>query len=508
MPSSAPNSRSGRDSWEVVMFKVMKFGGSIMSSSEDIERVCGIIGSTGERRIVVLSALEGITNLLESMAAPENLNKGSIKRLVRRVRDFHLNMIENCISSPKNLSGTRSVIEGLTQGLKGTLLGLKGAESIPPNIRDRVLTYGERMSIHILSSALRERGIRSLPLTSEEIGLRAKGFFLNGTVDLEASRKAVNDVLKPLLDEGIIPIVTGFYGSDHEGESICFGRNGSDYTSAVIANLAGADLVEIWKDVPGFMSADPRIIEGARMIRDLTYEEASELSFYGALIIHPRTVEPLTGKGIPLVIRNIFDPGQYTMVGGENPLNRGNVRSVTFTRNIGIIKLKGPCIGSRMSILKDIAGLIEISGIRVRSVTSNNGCIMIIMDREDLEPLKKRIESADIPEIESIEKCNGLSLVGIVGEGIFENRNSTSDILRIISEKGIDIRIISSGLSDSAYYFIVREEDLARAVSTVHNDHILKLVEEIQKVHEQRIRKEISGADTPINTNDRIKILH
>jgi aspartate kinase len=486
----------------------MKFGGSIMSSPEDIERVCGIIGSTGDRRIVVLSALNGITNLLEAMVAPENLNKGSIKRLVRRVRDFHLEMIERCITSPKNRSGTISKIEGLNQGLKGILLGLKGVENVPPNIRDRVLTYGERMSIHILSSVLKERGIRSLPLTSEEIGLRAKGFFLNGTVDIQASGKVVKDVLEPILEEGIIPVVTGFYGCDRDGESICFGRNGSDYSAAVLANLTGADLVEIWKDVPGFMSADPSIIEGARMISDLTYDEASELSFYGALIIHPRTVEPLRGKGIPLVIRNIFDPGQYTMVGGENPMNIGNVRSVTFTRNIGIIKLKGPCIGSRMSILKDIAGLIEISGIRVRSVTSNNGCIMIIMDREDLDPLKKRIESADISEIETVDVCNGLSLVGIVGEGIFENRSSTSDILKIISEKGIDIRIISSGLSDSAYYFIVREEDLSRAVSIVHNDHILKLVEEIQKGHEERIKKDISKAEYPLPTHDRIKILH
>jgi aspartate kinase len=273
------------------------------------------------------------------------------------------------------------------------------------------------------------------------------------------------------------------------GSPVCFGRSGSDYTAAVIANIMRAERVEIWRDVPGIMSADPRLIRNATRIESLTYDEAAELAFFGALILHPRTVDPLREKNIPLMICDITDPNAHTLVSGDPKISEGSVRSVSFTRDIGVVKLKGPWLGSDAGLFVEVLVHIREDGLNLRSVISGQSCIMMIMDRKDLEICCDTLNSANIPGIEEIECIGDHSLIGIVGEGIFEEHGVASRVLQTVARKGIDLTMIAAGPSDVAYYFIVRENDLDEAVSTIHDDLIMEIVRKTQMEHERRIQE-------------------
>ncbi len=470
----------------------MKFGGSTLRSPKDVNRVCSMIGSTEGSKMIVVSAMNGITDLLDSIFSKGGPKKKNSEGILVRIEKFHMKMIKDLVKNQDIRRDTISSIQGIMRDLREELTSIPDMKQVQPEIKDGILVFGERISIQILTAALNDRGIKAIALTSEDIGLKALGCSLSGYADIETSRRDLSKKISPFLRKNIIPVITGFYGSGPDGKPLCFGRNGSDYSSAVIANLSGADGVEIWKDVPGFMSADPSIIKSARMIEYMTYDEAAELAFFGALIIHPRTIDPLREKKIPMMIRNVLDPRQCTIIMDATPLRKGGVRSISFTRNIGILKLKGTSIGSKMKVLRDVADILERSRTKIRSLTTTNGCIMIIMERSDLDLCEDLIRSSSIKEIGSIEAMNDFSMIGIVGEGLFDKHDMISNILHTVSKKGINIEIVSTGLSKVAYYFIVKETDLAAAIGAVHDDHIIKVVEQIQIEHEKRISKDIS----------------
>jgi len=407
-----------------------------------------------------------------------------------------LDLMIGCITDPSIRLAVTSTIKERISELERVLLDCKEIQKTGDHLKDHVLSYGERLAVPILEGALNDRGVEAKGFTSEDIGLISDGTPGKATADLNASKKNVMRVLEPMIVNDIIPIITGFYGCGRDGKTTCFGRNGSDYTTAVIASLMLADQVEIWKDVPGFMSADPGLIKSAKRIESLSYDEASELAYFGALIIHPRTVDPLVDAGIPLVIRDFSDPEQFTMVEKGIESGRGEVRSVSFTRNVGILKVKGPCVGCKPGILAEIALMVDRSCTNIRSVITSQSCIMIILDRDDLHRCNEMLRSQKMNSIEEIESISDLSLIGVVGEGIFERHGIASKVLQTVASKGINIEMISAGPSNVAYYFLVKEDDLSAAVN---DDYIMEIVRRSQIEHEKRVEKmrSLKGSNEP-----------
>lgn len=470
----------------MVRVRVMKFGGSILSTPKFVGRVIEIILKEEKGPIVILSAMNGITDKLESILAQNDLEV--IDGLFRDIETFHLDLMDRLIKNGNIHLEAEDEINHIIEWSRREFLE-KRENGISDKFRDRFMVLGERISVMLMSAVLEDRGCDPVAISSEDLGLISFGCPGNGSVAIEEARSQVRKKLKGVLKEGKIPLITGYYGTSYSGDIICFGRNGSDYSSAVIASIMKVKELEIWKDVPGFMSADPRLIKDARRIDHLTYDEAAELSYYGALIIHPKTVEPLRESGIPLVIRNIHDKKDSTNVRNDTPAKKGEMRSITFSRKIGILKIWGDDIGNRIYAIKKMMEAIEHSHIKIRSMNTTMRSLTLVLERKDLERCQQLISGTGLECIDKIEPISDLSLVGIVGEGISERAEMTSKVLKTLVTNNIDIEMIMAGPSEVSYFFIVKEEDLSSAVNAVHDDHILRVVEDIQMKHQQRLSR-------------------
>jgi aspartate kinase len=335
--------------------------------------------------------------------------------------------------------------------------------------RDHILSLGERMSVTILCGCLQSMGVKASGVETDSIGMVAYGEWGNGTVHLCKTEKSLRNYFQPLFAGSVLPVVTGFFGQTEEGEPITFGRGGTDYSAAVIASALDAERLEIWKDVDGFLSGAPDIIRDCRLLTSLSYDEAAELSYFGAKILHPRTVEPLFKKSIPVVIRNTFYPkGVGTWIGPDSYVREGVVKSVTFDRNVAMIRVHGADVGYTVGLLASLVSHLSEAGINIRSVMTAQTCINILLDRGSLLEGYDHLQSIHQNGIDGIEPVENIGLVAIVGEGLSTARDSLSRAITALTQSGNHIEMIVSGASRVAAYFIVREDQLENAVQAVH----------------------------------------
>ena len=282
------------------MITVMKFGGTSVGSAEALNRVANIIANKDGEKVVVVSAMSGITNFLVSIVDNPLTD---LENVLEQFEEKHLATAAQLFDG-ETMEEFRKEFDARMAGLRAAV----AADRDDPFYGDAVVSQGERFSSLILAYVLRSMGHKSVALTSEDAGIVAVGQPMSGSADLLNTATGMTMKVKPLLSMGVIPIITGFYGVNSQKKPLTFGRGGSDYSAAVVANAMDADLLEIWTDVDGFMSADPRIVEGAVKIDEMNFGEAAELAYFGAKVLHPRTIEPVRLKHIPLKVKNSFKP--------------------------------------------------------------------------------------------------------------------------------------------------------------------------------------------------------
>jgi aspartate kinase len=298
----------------------------------------------------------------------------------------------------------------------------------------------------------------------------AYGEFGNGSADLQKTRKALPDSFDPIFRSGTIPIVTGFFGRNEEGQPLTFGRGGSDYAAAVLADALSAERLEIWKDVDGFLSGSPEIVENGRLLHSLSYDEAAELAYFGAKILHPRSVEPLLDKNIPIVIRNTFKPGDVgTWIGTDRYRSKELIKSVTFDRNVALLRIHGADVGYAVGLLSALVSKLSGEGINIRSVMTAQTCINILLDKGDLDKAHRLIVPLHPEGVDSIEGRDNIGLVAVVGEGLSDSETSLAQVMTALNEAGTHVEMVISGASKVAAYFIVKADRLEGAVRTVHD---------------------------------------
>ena len=295
---------------------VMKFGGSCLSSREDIKKTVEIIKSEEikeevkdeGRPVIVLSAFKGVTDKL--IAESKNALAGSFK--TDEIIKLHLDLTEGL--SPKTKTAAQKRICELQSELENTLLGVSYLKELSPKTLDKVMSFGERMAVHVISAHLIEEGFESHTLSDSEAGIITDSTYGNATIIDAASRP----LMKKKLQAGdSIPVVTGFIGRDEEGFITTLGRGGSDYTASYIASVLGCDAI-LWKDVAGLMTADPKIVKGARIIEKINYLDALELAHYGSKVIFEKAILPAMKSGITLRIRDFLDTNREgTSIGSE-----------------------------------------------------------------------------------------------------------------------------------------------------------------------------------------------
>ncbi len=457
---------------------VVKFGGSNLRRPQDIDRIVAVVKSYERPLVLVVSAFYGITNALIACVKAAKEGAGTAAALAQSqnytlgLRKLKTEILEANISDP----GQRARIE-LALGQRLDLLdryltGIHCIGDVPTFVNDAILSYGERLSSLLLTEVLLSRGVNAREALPEDIGLITDGVFGNAACDFAASTAAVS---KALEGEGVI-VVPGFYGVDSDGKATLFGRGGSDYSAASIACCIAAESLDVWKDVDGFLSADPGTVSAPRSIAQLNYLEAAELSYFGAKILHPRTVEPLFDRDIPIRILNITRPERglqpYTIINAQRQVTHDVVKSVTSTEDVAILKLHGPGVGFKPGILARVTNTLDQHGINIKSVLTAQTAINLLVARDQLEAAWKALAEHHLAGVVEVSRNDAVAIVAVVGDGVLDASDVGSAIAsRALSAAlagGVRVCLAAAGASEVAAYMLVHRDDRKLALQLVH----------------------------------------
>ncbi len=414
---------------------VQKFGGGILATRGDVQRAARIVADT-QPAAVVVSALRGVTDQLVGLlqkAANKQEFLGDLLVLQQR----HAEM-----------SRSRQVQE-VFEELEKILTGVSRIGEYSDKLYAYVLSRGEYLSALILSE---KTGYAFWPA---ENGIATKGNYLNGRCDFSLSSAP------PLYS-----VVPGFYGINEKKEVCLFGRGGTDYSAAVIARLLNADRLEFWKNVDGFMSADPKVEPRAKLVGELSLEEASELSRFGAKILHPSAIEPLLGTRIVAEVKNVERPEKRgTVIANGKTTN--HVAAITGRKGVAVVSVSGDEMVEAFGIASKILGRVADAGIAVDVIATAQANISFSVDEADVN---KAVNALSDLEQFQVSKKSNLALVGIVGSGVKSSPAFAAKVFSSLAEAGISVEMISQGASEIDLSLVVREENYERAVQSIHGE--------------------------------------
>ncbi|HQI44990.1 MAG TPA: aspartate kinase, partial [Bacteroidales bacterium] len=347
---------------------VVKFGGSNLKEAADISKLLQVIKYYNRPLAIVVSAFYGITNELYDIMNSSKNDEKNIEAFTVFLADMKEKIISQYIKDEKNKAEVLLQLDIRLKELKRQLLGINYLGEIPEFIEDAVLSFGEKLSALIIAAIVRNEGFECEEVLPENLHLITDGEYGNATVDFESSLEFVRD----RLSEDKIFIIPGFYGVSKEGRKTIFGRGGSDYSAAAIASCVDAEFLDVWKDVDGFQTADPKLVENPLTISHLNYGEAAELAYFGAKILHPRTVEPLLNKNIPIRIFNINKTDAkltpLTIIERQENIRDEVIKSVTYSDDFCVIRLSGPGVGIKHGLVHKITSQLEEERINIKLI--------------------------------------------------------------------------------------------------------------------------------------------
>lgn len=438
-----------------------------MKSPADIERSARVAASYQEPIVVVVSAFSGVTDTLIRGIEESLRSEKAPEILCSELEKLHETALGLHINSETEIASVREVLKQRLEQLKKLLTGIHYIGAVPDFTQDQILSSGERLSAPIVAAVLRKVGLPAREILPETMGLMTDGCFGNAAADLAVCA----DRLPSMLSPEITPVIPGFYGITREGKLAIFGRGGSDYTAAVIARSIQAASLDLWKDVDGFLSGDPRIIHNSRTISYVSYDEAAELSYFGAKVLHPRTVEPLEQDRIPIRVMNVekFEGTirPYTIVGPVKD-ERVTLKSVAATEDMGIVRLEGPGVGSRRGILARATTGLDAAGINISSVITSQTSINLLFRKRDLSRALAVLRSESVPTVVAVESLEDIAIIAAVGEGLRHRPGLAAGVFGALAEAGVNVLLTQAGASPVAMYVIIRKEDKSKALQAIH----------------------------------------
>jgi len=459
--------------------KVLKFGGGCFKNSSSILKAAAVIQAEVNPPVVVVSAFFGVTDLiLQGIQQAENSEK-NIPFLLDSLYTYHLQLVTETIPDKNQREKISRTVSTRIKKLERLLLGIAYTQEIIPTLKARMLSYGERLSAVVLAGIINAQGNKAVALEADRIGLITDASWENATIQAKETNDNLRRNVIPMIRQGIIAIVTGYFGCSSDGRITTFGRNGTDYSAAVVAQGIQADQLEIWKDVNGFMSADPQLVPQACRIKELSYYEAAELSYFGAGILHPRTVEPLLDGSIDLCIKNLSRPKNCgTRLKKTGYQSREVIKSVTCNRNICRLKILGPGVGNKPGVIARIGTALAAEAVNIISIITSQTCINLLVDRKDSEKSYAALRSLKGGIINHIAKDNSMALVAVVGNGLQQKKGIAARVFSTVAAEKINIEMISSGASEVASYFVVEEAKVKKSVQAIHTEFFKENINE------------------------------
>ncbi len=449
---------------------VVKFGGSNLKQKEDITRLVSAVSYYRQPIVIVVSALYGVTDMLVYTLSRVTTCEEVIEEIKQKLLDSHRQILNLYIENQTFRQEVSAKIDIRVAELVKYLRGLHCLGEVPNFAYDRVLSYGERLSSLVISAILIYNKMPCRELLPEDLGLYTNGEYGNATVDFMTSEAEV----KANLACAEIAVIPGFYGLSRDGKVTLLGRGGTDYTAAAVARCIDAASVDLWKDVPGFMTADPKLVPNPEVIGRLTYNEAAELSYFGARIAHPRTFEPVEEKKIPVRLFNIMnfteDLTPVTIISENGVIKKDIVKSVTYSDDFAILKLHGVGVGIKPGVMAAVTSGLADAGINIKSIITSQTCINILLSHLDLNKGLNVVQHLPLLVVDHITPINDIALIAVVGEGILEAPGIAARLLSAISVHHINVSTISAGASNVAIYFIINRKDRTLAIQSIHNE--------------------------------------
>jgi len=447
----------------------MKFGGTSVGTAERLERMAGLVASHRDGpQVVVVSAMGGTTDQL--LAAARMASDGHLleaRGLVAALEASHL----EAIGDPTVVEPTRALFDEL----RSLLQGLSLVREQTPRTRALVASFGERLSAPIAASWLRAAGLSAVPVDSRRM-VRTDARWEEARVDMEATRAMCREALLPILGEGVVPVVTGFLGSTSDGDTTVLGRSGSDYTAALLGAVLDADEVTIWTDVDGILTADPRLVPEARTLPEVSYREAAEMSYFGARVIHPKTMLPCEAAGIPLRIRSTFAPEQRgTRISSTTvPVPQG-VKTVTSIDDLALVTVEGRGMAGLPGVARRIfeaAEAVDVSVLMI-SQASSEQTVSVVVRAPDGRALAAQLRQVLALELEAglvgdVECREGIAVLSIIGEGMAGTPGVAGRLFGALGAMGVNVRAIAQGGRELSISVALDAAMVGKGVRAVH----------------------------------------
>ncbi|MBI4473529.1 MAG: aspartate kinase [Acidobacteria bacterium] len=454
----------------------MKFGGTSVGSVEQIRRAAEIVRSAHQAKpIVVLSAMGGVTDAL--LQAGEAAVAGQVRARddkLWEIRSKHDHAIQDLFKDRRSAVEVQETQRIIWEEIQKVFTGVALLREMSARSRDLISSFGERLIVPIFARYLKELGVDSQPVDARELIITSEEseFML---VDFDETRKRCHRLSK-VAKAGVTPVVMGFICSTPEGVTTTLGRGGSDYSASIIGACIKAAEIQIWTDVDGVMTADPRIVPNARALERVSYKEAAEMSYFGAKVLHPKTIIPAADENIPIHIKNTFAPEKPgTLISAETPVHQYSVKTVTSITGLMLVSVEG-------------RGMIGVPGVagRVFTTTAQNRIsvlmfsqgsseqhISLVVNRQDgdhtVKALRREFHSEiDRRRIDRISGISDISIIALVGEGMKNASGVAARAFGVLGQSDIPILMIAQGSSELNLSVVVRQKDAPRAVHLIH----------------------------------------
>ncbi|MDR3132553.1 MAG: bifunctional aspartate kinase/homoserine dehydrogenase I [Prevotellaceae bacterium] len=460
------------------MAKILKFGGSSVATPENIKKVKAIVEQSADNKFVVVSALGGVTDQLVKAGSLAAAGNEAFKKELEEIEQRHLNAAKALVK-PQQQGHVLSGLKVLLNELEDYLQSMSRLQEHTPKLQDYVLSFGERMSAFLVSEVIDD----AVLLDTRNI-IKTDSAFGKAQVDFEKTKICAGAILSNIKGRAVLP---GFIASDGNGATTTLGRGGSDYTAAILAAAIGASEVEIWTDVDGFMTADPRKVDKAYPIKRLSYLEVFELSNFGAKVIYPPTVHPLLPANISMRIKNTFNPSaEGTLVNACADRASGqSVKGISSIDDIALLTLHGVGMAGILGISKRLFGALAEAKVNVALISqaSSEQSITFAIVPEDVAQARQAIERAF--EIEITHQTIGLkiehdmSVIAIVGENMKRMPGISGKLFHALGKNGVNVVAIAQGSSELNISTVVRKPDLRKALNVIHEAFFLVEYKEI-----------------------------
>jgi len=453
----------------------MKFGGTSVADAQCIHRVVDILEEhrkAGNELAVVVSAQRGVTDQLIEVASalPTAKDDSAIIPLIQALSKRHMTTLEG--AAPDYVAEIGATIENHLISLQNILFAIYNLRELTPRSRDYVISFGERLLTPILGAALRQRGIPAVVMDGCEAGILTTAQHGEST-SLPESDDRIGNTLKPLLKKQI-PVIMGFMGCTKEGILTTLGRSGSDYSASIIGAGIDADEIWIWTDVDGIMTCDPRVIKDARVMHTLSYLEVMELSYFGAKVMHPRSIEPAMRKNILVRVKNTFNPTHPGTVIVRN-VQRDNrvVKALTYIDKVAAININGAQMIGRPGVAKAIFSILADHEVNVMMISqgSSEANISLIVDEAHLVAAVSSLSNLTKQGIvREVTANRDVCAVAVVGAGMAGAPGTSGRIFSALGKAGVNVMMISQGSSEANISFVVSQDDGPRAVRVLHDE--------------------------------------